>query len=512
MRIEDLLIAQARHRPGAVVCKTGTHTVTYGNLEQRSNQLSAGLFAEGLSEGDRVVVALHNGPELLEAMFATARSNLVMVPVNPASSVFELRQILSDSNARALILHASKISAADLAAPSADTLLVVEVDGEADNGNPRSYESLLKGSEQSANCVSQAPSGLDPWLLAYTSGSTGRPKGVVLSHRAKFLSAVTEALESRLKVDDVGLINTPMFHVHGLVFAAMIIAGGGTIVFARNSTAKEVLDTIVAEKVTQISMVPTIYQAFIDAAQTGDELSFVRIARCTGAPLTATLRNNILSSFPGLPLHVLYGGTEVGAVSTLVTAELTRKDGSVGQPMIGVELQVRDSEGRPLPVGSKGEIYVRSDYICTGYFQNQEMPDGEYRRWISLGDVGEIDNEGYLFLKGRSTEIIISGGENISEQEVEAALERHPAIAAAAVVGLSDPYWGEIVKAFVELREGQQVDPDKIIESTAEYLARYKLPKVIEVTQSLPRNAFGKIDKRSLRSAGQPDHNQIFED
>jgi acyl-CoA synthetase (AMP-forming)/AMP-acid ligase II len=498
MQVHHLLLQHARRTPDAPVCIIEGRRQTYGELARRSQELAASLAGAGLQVGDRVVMMLRNGPKVLETLFATAMAGLVLVPVHSGCTPAELQFVLEDAQPRALIADADA-AAARIEAAGASALTVILAGAIEVGGIGISYENFLGSSAAAPQRTSTAAAELAPWLLAYTSGSTGRPKGVVLSQRAKYLSALTEALDAGLRADDVALINTPMFHVHGLVFALMLVAAGGSIVFTASKAADEVLQVIESNGVTQLSMVPTIYRSFVDAARTGAELSSVRVARSTGAPLTPALRREILARFPGLPLHVMYGATEAGAITVLRPEELERKDGSVGQALLGVELQARDGRGQALPPDAVGEIFIRSDYLSTGYLRNGQLPAGEYVRWLSLGDLGRIDRDGFLFLQGRSTDVIISGGENISAAEVEAALERHAAVLAAAVISLPDPYWGEKVHAFVQLRPGQSVSCDELLAAAAQHLAGYKLPKAIELVPELPRNPFGKIDKRMLR-------------
>jgi len=220
MRIEDLLRAQARRMPERVAGVAGSRSVTFGALEERAERLARGLSAAGLRGGDRVIVALPNCLEFLDLIFATARANLVLVPLNPRSTAAEFARALADADAKAVVTTL-RSGVLDGAAPAG--VLVLEIDEEDENGG--SYSAFLAAEHAGPTCHA-AGSELDPWLLAFTSGSTGKPKGVVLSHRAKYLSAVMEALDTATTPVDVGLLNTPMFHVHGIVMALTLIAAG----------------------------------------------------------------------------------------------------------------------------------------------------------------------------------------------------------------------------------------------------------------------------------------------
>ncbi len=480
MRVEDLLRAQARREPARVVAVSDGRTMTYGALDESSNRLANGLLAAGLRGGDCVVAALPNCLELLVLMFATAKANLVLVPIHPKSTAAET------------------VYARERAAAKA----TVSFDGGASlqiGERNVAFDAFLASAPPCALACQGDESA--PWLLALTSGSTGKPKGVVISHRAKYLSAVMEALDLELTRSDVALLNAPMFHVHGLVLALTLVAAGAQVVIDGTAFAAASLAAITRHGVTVLAMVPTMYRRMLDLPGfEPHQLRTVRHAKCTGAPLGPALRDELLARIPGLPLCVLYGGTEAGPVTVLRPQEVRRKPGSVGQPLAGVDLEVRDASGHPLPPGETGQLFIRSDYVFSGYLGESGMPPFQRERdWITLGDIATIDEDGFLFLQGRTSDVIISGGENISAREVEEALERHAAVRTAAVVGIADPQWGERVIAFVEAKDGSEPSPDDILAAAAGTLARYKLPKAIDILPRLPLNPFGKVDKQALR-------------
>lgn len=504
MRIERILKTNAAKFPSRILASSARGQLTYAQMYDRSVRLANALRGLGLERGSSLVVALPNRLEFAEAMFATAIADCTLVPVNPRVTSLELAYLIQDSGARAAILeYETAQSIVNGRQPWAEDVLIIAVDGPGTSRAFSSYEGLLQ--QASADWPGdQNRSGYETWLLAYTSGTTGRPKGVLLTHRAKYLCSIIEALEFGSSIRDVALLNTPMFHVHGLVHFLSLAVVGGSIHLAERFTPEGTLDLIQTEGISELSMVPTMYQALVNSPQLHKtDLSTLRIARCTGAQLSDELKFRILESFPGLELYTLYGATEAGPISNLRPEHQLNRKNSVGQPFLGVAIEVRASDGHLLPLGSEGEVFIKSPYVFSSYHGADEAsPGGEYERWITLGDVGSLDSDGFLYLRGRTKDVIITGGENVAAKEVEDVLASHPYVQAVAVVGIPDAYWGERIKAFVELRPGKDVSEAQLLLHCERSLARYKHPKEIEIVPSLPRNAMGKIDKKRLAANG----------
>ncbi|MCZ7567385.1 MAG: AMP-binding protein [Ardenticatenaceae bacterium] len=500
MRIEEILRSNARKFPSRILTTDGTKRMSYRTIDERSTRLAHALRGSGLERGRPIVVALPNTLEFIEAMFAAAKADCVLVPVNPRVTLQELCYVLEDSRAGAALLEPGLVQelVESDQAWSRNSILI-SVDPESRPGGVLQYEELLEaGSAVSA--PSPDRSEYSPWLLAYTSGTTGWPKGAVLTHRSKYLCALIEALEFGTTITDTALINTPLFHVHGLVYVLSLATVGGTVYLMDKFTPEQTLEVVASERITELAMVPTMYQAILDCpALVTTDTSSIRVGRCTAAPLSGELKRQILAQLPDLQLHVLYGATEAGPISNLRPEHQFSKEGSVGQPFLGVAIEIRDDDGNAVPSGTSGEVSVKSPYIFSWYNGHAPKDDGRsYERWITLGDIGRLDSEGFLYLEGRKQDVIISGGENIAAKEVEDAISLHPAVRAVAVVGVSDPYWGERVKAFVELRPGTILSSDELLTYCSGRLARYKHPKEIVFVDNLPRNAMGKIDKQKL--------------
>jgi acyl-CoA synthetase (AMP-forming)/AMP-acid ligase II len=351
---------------------------------------------------------------------------------------------------------------------------------------------------------------LEPVLQLYTSGTTGRPKGAVLTHRNLFsLRSKPELLPEwyRWSAEDVSLIAMPVAHISGTGWGLWTLEHGATGVIAREFDPHKVFDHLVSRRVSKIMMVPTAMQIAVrhPLAQTTD-FAFLRHIFYGGAPLPVDLLKECAEVF-GCGFVQMYGMTETaGTVTALAPEDHDPARGdrlrSVGKALPGVEIRIIDPEGRELERGATGEIAIRSASNMVGYFElpkaTTETIDTE--GWLRTGDAGYLDADGFLFMKDRVKDLIISGGENIYPAEVENAIFGHPAVAEVAVIGVPDEKWGEAVKAFVVPRAGTQPTPQEIIGWASERIARYKLPKTVEFVASLPRNHTGKILRRELRS------------
>ncbi len=506
MRVENLLTQNALRHRSRLLLSTGSTQRTYADVDVRSNKIANFLSSRSSGPGERVAVILPNGVELVELMFAAAKANTVLVPINPSLSYAESQMILDDCAARVVVSTADVVDALADEVVS-DTLLVTIGPQRPPTGGVAqgriAYEDILR-SASAAWQPSGHRSDLDIWLLGYTSGTTGRPKGACLSHRAKTLCSVVEVVEFGTSGTDRALINTPMFHAHALVNILMLTSVGGSILIADRFDAEQTLRLVAEQRITELSMVPTMYRRVL--AATGGrsvDLSSIRVARSTGARLSPDLGAEIQEVFGADSLHVLYGATEAGPVSNLRSDLFGEKSDSVGLPFLGVDVEARDADGMTLEPGRTGEVFVRSPYIFSGYHGSDwRSAGGGYERWITLGDLGTVDADGFLFLYGRSGDVIISGGENVSAREIEDTLTLHPAVTEAAVIGVPDEDWGERVKAFIEPTPGATVTLESLAVFCSERLAGYKRPKEFEVVSSLPRNAMGKVDKKSLKAGG----------
>jgi len=339
-------------------------------------------------------------------------------------------------------------------------------------------------------------------LLIYTSGTTGVPKGVMLDHAN--LDAMTEMGRGALHVgpEDRCLLILPLFHVNGIVVSVLTtLREGASVVIADRFNPHTFFDTIEAHRPTFFSAVPTIYNML--AALPDDvrpDTSSVRFAVCGAAPASAELLTRFEERY-GFPLVEGYGLSEATCGSTINPVDGPRKPGTVGLPFPGQELRILDPDGHQVPDGDNGEVVVRGPNVMRGYLGRPDdtaevLVDG----WLRTGDVGHLDADGYLTLVGRSKELIIRGGENIYPKEIEDVLASDPAILEAAVIGVPDETWGEVVVAYVAPRPGSTIDVRALSTLCETSLSRYKRPTEIHIVEALPKNAVGKLDKKLLRT------------
>jgi long-chain acyl-CoA synthetase len=435
----------------------------------------------GVGPATTVALKLTNRVEFVTLLFASWRLGATVTPVNPSLTAGEVTRQLDDSKACLLVV--------DERTPTAADIPVLQVD------------ELRRTPADALPPVAEDPAALA--LLIYTSGTTGAPKGVMLDHAN--LEAMVEMGRQALQVgeDDRCLLILPLFHVNGIVVSVLLpLANGASLVIADRFNPRTFFDLVDAERPTYFSAVPTIY-AMLAAlpAEVAPDTSSVRYAVCGAAPAPAELLDRFESRY-GFPLIEGYGLSEATCGSTINPVAGPRRAGTVGLPFPGQEVRILGVDGAEAPAGADGEVVVRGANVMRGYLGRAEetakvIVDG----WLHTGDVGHLDADGYLTLVGRSKDMIIRGGENIYPKEIEDVLTAHPAVLDAAVIGVPDPVWGEVVVAYIEAAPGQVVDPTQLKRHCAGQLSGYKRPVEVHVLEALPRNAVGKIAKPALRHA-----------
>lgn len=434
----------------------------------------------GIGQGDVVALKLANRVDFVLLLFGAWRVGATVTPVNPSLTAVEIARQVDDSGAR---------------------LLIVE---EEDTTSTGDVPVVPVGDMYVATGTDPDPH-LDPAALAlliYTSGTTGVPKGVMLDHAN--LDAMTAMGRQALGVGpgDRCLLILPLFHVNGIVVSVLTpLLAGGSVVIADRFNPMTFFETVERERPTFFSAVPTIYSML---AALPDEVrpdtSSVRFAVCGAAPASAELLSRFEGRY-GFPLVEGYGLSEGTCGSTINPVSGLRKSGTVGLPFPGQELRIVDGAGNELPQGQDGEVVVRGPNVMRGYLGRPDDTAAVIRDgWLHTGDIGHLDTDGYLTLVGRSKEMIIRGGENIYPKEIEDVLVSDPAVLEAAVIGVPDDTWGEVVVAFVQARPGAAIDIKELRARCSRNLSGYKRPKAIHVVEALPKNAVGKLDKRSLRA------------
>ncbi|HET8628551.1 MAG TPA: acyl--CoA ligase family protein [Thermomicrobiales bacterium] len=483
----------------------GERRLTYAELGERAARLAGALRAAGVRPGDRVAFLAPNSPALLEAHYGVPLAGAVLVALNTRLAPGEVATILRHSGARLLVVD-DELRA--LAAGAPETVETTVTIGGAGNG----YEAWL------ASATPYAPAGPVPsheedlLALDYTSGTTGQPKGVMYSHRGAYLTALAMALECGLSPASVYLWTLPMFHCNGWCFPWAVTAAGATHVCLRRPDPDAAWAAIARHGVTHLCAAPTVLIGLAERAPAGRDRAARPVRAATGgAPPSPTLLARLEEV--GVEVTHLYGLTETYGPSAVCAwhpewdarpagerAALKARQG-VGNVCAG-PMRVVDPEGRDVPAdgATMGEVVLRGNTVMRGYYRQPEATADAFRHdWFHTGDLGVMHPDGYIELRDRAKDIIISGGENIATIEVEQVLARHPAVLEAAVVATPDERWGERPKAFVTLRPGGSATAGELIAFCRDRLAHFKCPDAV-VFGDLPKTSTGKIQKNVLRA------------
>jgi long-chain acyl-CoA synthetase len=463
--------------PDAAAIADDAVTLDNAAFADRVARAAALLARLGVGPGDVVAIALPNRLELIISLFAAWRLGAAATPVNPALTRAEMQHQVDDASAKLVIGEGLELDAR-----------VVEV-----------------GALAAETSVHAAPVDADPAALAlliYTSGTTGKPKGVMLDHRN--IAAMCDMTRASLGITaaDHSLLILPLFHVNGIIVGTLTpLLAGGRVTVAGRFSPRTFVGLIERIRPTYFSAVPAIYAILtsLPVAETADMTS-LRLVVCGAAPMPTELISRVEHTL-GVVLVEGYGLSEGSCASTLNPYDGVRKPGTVGLPLPGQEIRVVDTEGNPVPCGERGEVVIRGANVMRGYLNRPaDTAKTIVGGWLHTGDVGILDEDGYLRIVDRIKDMIIRGGENIYPKEIETALYGHDGVLEAAVVGRPDPVLGEVVGAYVALRPGADVTVDELHALCAERLAKYKRPALIDVLDELPKNPVGKLDKPALRA------------
>src|SRR6476646_1864563 len=505
----------AHEKPGGVYLRFEGGSVTWAQILERVSGLAAALRERGVRAGDRVAIMMTNRPEFLETMFAANAIGAIVVPVNFRLAPDEIAYILTDSGASLLVVEeATAAAAASARAACAHEIGFVST-GQAEGADP--YFPAGSGPACSgpagsgpAGSGSVEPPAVDvpedsPALIMYTSGTTGRPKGAVLTHQNLMCQSLTLIRVWRLFADEeVNLCASPLFHIASIgAIAPMVLIGGTTVLLPSGGfSSTATLEIMEAERVTSVFLVPAQWHLLCEDALLGSrDLSALKTMSWGAAPATTTLLTRMAEAFPGVTNVAVFGQTEMSPVTCALSGEdALRKIGSVGKPVTMVAARVVDDDMKDVPPGEVGEIVYRGPSVMAGYWQNPEATAEAFRGgWFHSGDLVREDEEGFLYVVDRKKDMIITGGENVYCAEVENTLSAHPAIAELAVIGAPHERWGETPVAVAALVPDASLTLDELREWGTARLARFKLPTVLHVADTLPRNASGKVMKTTLR-------------
>ena len=495
-----------------VIC--GERNLTYSQFAERAAKLGGALRELGIRKGDRVAYLSGNCHRLLEAYYGVLEAGAVLLPLNIRLNPQELAYILNDSGAKALLfqeMFAPMVQGFRSRLNSVERYIALDHTPKAGWMEPKSYEDLLAAAKAHQTDIMQVDENALAELF-YTSGTSANPKGVMLTHRNIYLHALNVALIFNTGSQTVELHTIPLFHANGWGVAHSLTLMGGTHVMISKFDPPEVFRLIQEHKVQACSLVPTMATALVNCPERGKyDLSSLQRITLGGAAASPTLVREVEEKI-GCICFSGYGLTETCPV--LTTAQIKagvewegkqRFEGqaSTGYPLPGVEIRVVDSEDRDVPHDGQsiGEIIARSDGVMDGYWKQPEATAAVMRNgWFHSGDMATIDDHGYVLIVDRKKDIIVSGGENISSLELEKTLLAHPAVYEAAVIPVPDERWGEVPKALVVLKPGEQLTESELLDFCRERIAHYKCPRSVDFMDAFPKTGTGKILKKELRN------------
>lgn len=490
----------ARDYPNKLALVCEDRRLTYGELNDRINRLAQALLDIGIQKGDKVAVLNSNGVEMIESIYAVLKTGGVLVLLNSMVKGESLRLMLNDSDSVALICGEAFTREIDALKPGLpkirpDSYLCT---GSAEIPGYISYSHIMKTYSGENPGIPIFPE--DLFNIIYSSGTTGLPKGIVHSHDHRCLFVWSYLKEFIIHFESVICNSTPLYHNGSWVFVLPALFAGATVVIMKKFHHKGFLELVEKEKVTHAYLVPTQYIALMELPEFHSyNTSSLEVLLSLAAPLSRKTKEDILTNFH-CRFFEMYGVTE-GFSTILKPMDQRRKPGSVGKATLGSELRVVDENMKDVPVGEVGEIVGRGTLKAMGYYKKPELTaqtivDG----WLRTGDLGRLDEEGYLYLVGRKKDMIISGGVNIYPEDIEEVMMHHPKILEVSVFGVPHEKWGETPRAAVVLKEGQEATQEEILEWTNFRLARYQKISGVDFMKELPRNPAGKVLKRELRA------------
>jgi fatty-acyl-CoA synthase len=508
LHLGEIVGARARLCPDKVAARDLNRSLTFRQWNERSCRLGNALLGLGLSKRDRVALLAYNCVEWAEMYVALAKAGLVAVPINFRLVGSEIQYIVEDCGARAMIVQQDLLDLVEdirprLSVPQGN---FVQFGVAKCPAGFRDYEELI------ARAASMEPRGAvlpdDIWALMYTSGTTGRPKGAIRSHASSSLLSLISALDFGFGENSSALLVMPMCHANSLYFfSTFAYCGAACCVYDRKHLDPEhLLRTLAGERLTFTSLVPTHYITMLglpEAVKAKYDVSGVTKLLISSAPARRDTKAAIMAYFHKSQLFELYGSTEAGWATLLRPQEQFTKLGSVGRELTGsARNKLLDHDGLEVPEGEVGELYSRNPYTFSGYWNQPEQTAKAFREgYCTVGDLARRDEDGYYYLVGRKSNMIISGGENVYPSEVENLLGSHPKIKDIAVIGVPHDHWGESVHAFVVLHPGEAASQGELLDWCRSRLAGYKRPRSIEFLpeEQMPRTATGKILHRELR-------------
>ena len=505
LNLAMFLETSTRRTPGKVALILDDMKLRYAEVNGAANKVANGLVGLGVKRGDKVALMLPNTPHFVICYYAILKLGATVVPMNVLFKRHEVEYHLDDSDSVALIVWEGFLGEAAegfAQAKNCRNLIVAQASGSTaqlpEGALP--LNALMADTSPVFDTVPTMPD--DTAVILYTSGTTGRPKGAELSHFNMFFNAYIGAEKVlRTSSDEIGLAVLPLFHSFGqtCVMNALLFAGG-TITLLPRFEPQKALEVLQRDKVSYFAGVPTMYFYLLNFPGANNyDLSSLRRCVSGGSAMPVEVMHAFNKKY-NVTILEGYGLSETSPVASFNQLDYEPKPGSIGTPIWGVEMRCVDSESREVPNGELGEIAIRGHNVMKGYYKRADATAESIRNgWFYTGDVAYKDDDGFFFIKDRVKDMIIRGGFNVYPREIEEVLYGHPAVAEAAVIGIPDTALGEEIKAVISLKPGQSAAEQEIINYCKERLAAYKYPRSVEVLDTLPKTATGKILKRELK-------------
>jgi len=497
----DLVRHNAAHYPDTPFLNFYDEIITYKGLDERTDAFASYLLEKGVGRGDVVSYMLGNSPAVFDVLLGTQKIGAIGGPISCWWQAGEVEYLVNDSRSKVLLVDPEYVPiAAEIAdrTPSVEQILV-NAPSAADWGRPHECLPQVLAEHAAERPRVEPPRPDETAALMYTSGTTGKPKGVMLSHRGVVAGARLKTERIPISPGDRSLCVLPLFHSGGLndlAFPSMYRVA--TIVLRRGFSASEFWDCIERYRIDAFYIVPTMWNILLRATESSTvDTSSLRFGISGAAPIPPEQLEECKERF-GVPIIEAYGLTESSGGVAANTLDRS-KYGSVGLPFEELDLQVFDPDEKPLPAGQIGEIVVRGDVVMQGYWgRGEATAEAIVEGWLHTGDLGYLDDDGFLFIADRKKEMIIRGGVNVYPKEIENAIAEHPAVAAVAVIPEAHDKYGQVAKACVVRVRGEQLEEGELRDFCAGRLAAYKVPEAFVFRASLPRNAIGKVVKKQL--------------
>ena len=487
-------------RPEKIAVVYEGRSYTFKEVYEDACRIAASLQERGIGQGDNVGIYLRNCAVYISIYYALSMAGAVAVPLNYMLRSEQLGASLQSTDCKFLFTDLPLYEHVRELGPSfAGAVPVGLVDGGPEGSAERvsDWLNLWVSCQEPAVKVSIH----DPMMILFSSGTTSAPQGIVLSHLNRVLYFFALGMECGIRYNEVNLCTTPLYHNGAVFFVFNNLYFGSTTAIHRKFDVSSTVSDIERYRVTNAFLVPTQMQQLVQSDErVSFDLTSFRVIATADAPLSSTTKEAVLECFPGIELNELYGLTETGAITNLRPDDQFRKVRCAGKAFINMEFRIVDENARDVPAGDVGEIIARGPTLFEGYYEDEEATRAVLRNgWFHTGDLGKVDEEGYLYIVDRLKDMIISGGVNIYPEGIENVIYGLPEVSDVAVIGVPDDKWGEAVHAVVVRRVGRGLSAERVIERCLEKLPAYQVPRTVEFRNEVPRNPSGKLLKRVLR-------------